>query len=108
MNRCELLLIVDGDTIEVEAKVTLEKEMKLSFALKDSFNMLYSSAEYDTELMEPNFIGKCNKYILKEETDNFTLRYRGKPYGFCTECSDEKVLLSFYCAWYPILDDFFI
>ena len=31
MNRCELLLIVEGDTIEVEAKVTLEKEMKLSF-----------------------------------------------------------------------------
>ncbi len=106
MNRCELLLIVEGDTIEVEAKVTLEKEMKLSFALKDSFNMLYSSAKYETESTEPNFIGKCNKYILKEETDNFTLRYRGKPYGFCTECSDEKVLLSFYCAWYPILDDF--
>lgn len=93
MNKCKLLLRVEGDTIEVEAKVTLEKEMRISFALKDSFNMLHSSVKYDTEFIEPNFTGKCNKYILKEKTDNFTLKYRGKPYGFCTECSDEKVLL---------------
>ena len=49
MNRCELLLMVEGDTIEVEAKVTLEKEMKLSFALKDSFNMLYSSMKQNLQ-----------------------------------------------------------
>ena len=105
MNRYELLLTVEKNVIEVEARIQLERKMKLSFLLKDSFSMIESSVDYCSDVVETDFMGKCKKYILEEKTDNITLSYKGKPYGFCTECSQEKVLLPLYCAWYPILDD---
>lgn len=41
------------------SKSDIRKEMKLSFALKDSFNMLYSSAEYETESTDSILLGSA-------------------------------------------------
>lgn len=104
MRNYRISLKIEDSMIEVTVNIKLEEKEKISFILKDSMEILECSGKYSSKIEDVNFIGKCNRYYFLEKINNLKVKYKGKPYGACTECSKEKIMLPSYAGWYPILD----